>query len=70
MTNQMSAAADKGLGFTAAATGTYTARVEAGDGGGGVTATVVAVGTAVERAPELRGDARPHALAVSCYLSD
>ena len=26
-------------------------------------------GTAAERAPELRADARPHALAVSCHLN-
>lgn len=60
-------AADKGLGFTAAATGTFTIELYASKGSGSVTVTVTAVGSAEERSPPLRVDALPHPLRVSCY---
>eukprot|EP01046_Picozoa_sp_COSAG06_P009663 COSAG06_NODE_508_length_14925_cov_18.648995_2_plen_297_part_00 len=63
-----SAAADKGLGFTAAATGDFTARVIA-YGSGPVTLTATAVGTAEHRSPPLRADGRPHPLEVSCTMN-
>lgn len=63
------AAADKGLGFTAAATGDFTAKVTAHDSSGPVTLTATAVGTAEHRSPPLRADGRPHPLEVSCYLN-
>jgi hypothetical protein len=69
VTTQTTAAADKGLGFTAAATGDFTARVEAIEGSGPVTLTATAVGTAEHRSPPLRADGRPHPLEVSCYFS-
>ena len=62
-------AADKGLGFTAAATGGFTARVKSFDGSGPVTLTATAVGTAEHRSPPLRADGRPHPLEVSCHLN-
>ena len=65
----MTGAADKGLGFTAAATGDFTARVEAFEGSGPVTLTATAVGTAEHRSPPLRADGRPHPLEVSCYFN-
>ena len=61
-------AADKGLGFTAAATGDFTARVTASEGSGPVTLTATAVGTAEHRSPPLRADGRPHPLEVSCHF--
>ena len=63
-------ASDKGLGFTAAATGDFTARVDAHEGSGPVTLTTTAVGTAEHRSPPLRADGRPHPLEVSCHLTD
>eukprot|EP01046_Picozoa_sp_COSAG06_P065601 COSAG06_NODE_16184_length_1015_cov_10.889738_2_plen_241_part_01 len=63
---QNTVAADKGLGFTAAATGDFTARVQAYEGSGPVTLTATAVGTAEHRSPPLRADGRPHPLEVSC----
>eukprot|EP01046_Picozoa_sp_COSAG06_P039697 COSAG06_NODE_4724_length_4000_cov_23.736221_2_plen_279_part_00 len=65
---QTTAAADKGLGFTAAATGDFTARVKAWEGSGPVTLTATAVGTAEHRSPPLRADGRPHPLEVSCIM--
>ena len=62
-------AADKGLGFTAAATGDFTARVYAHEGSGPVTLTATAVGTAEHRSPPLRADGRPHPLEVSCSMT-
>ena len=59
-------AADMGLGFTAAATGDFTARVLSYEGSGPVTLTATAVGTAEHRSPPLRADGRPHPLEVSC----
>ena len=59
-------AADKGLGFTAAATGDFTARVRVYHGSGPVTLAATAVGTAEHRSPPLRADGRPHPLEVSC----
>ena len=44
-------AADKGLAFTAAATGTYKLKVLSNQGAGTVTASVHAVGTALHSAP-------------------
>lgn len=67
---QVLATADKGLGFTAAATGDFTAQVKAFEGAGPVTLTVTAVGTAEHRSPPLRADGRPHPLEVSCRLND
>ena len=67
--SQTTAAADKGLGFTAAATGDFTARVEAFEGSGPVTLTATAVGTAEHRSPPLRADGRPHPLEVSCQMN-
>ena len=64
--DEMSIAADKGLGFTAAATGDFTARVFSFEGSGPVTLTATAVGTAEHRSPPLRADGRPHPLEVSC----
>jgi hypothetical protein len=66
---QTTIAADKGLGFTAAATGDFTARVEAYEGSGPVTLTATAVGTAEHRSPPLRADGRPHPLEVSCHTN-
>ena len=63
---QTAAATDKGLAFTAAATGTMTVRVTAMEGSGPVTAIVTVQGTAEERSPPLRDDALPHLLGVSC----
>jgi hypothetical protein len=65
---QSTVAADKGLGFTAAATGDFTARVYA-FGSGPVTLTATAVGTAEHRSPPLRADGRPHPLEVSCQMN-
>ena len=67
---QTTVTADKGLGFTAAATGDFTARVRAYEGSGPVTLTATAVGTAEHRSPPLRADGRPHPLEVSCLLDD
>jgi hypothetical protein len=61
---------DKGLSFTAAATGDFTARVEFNKGSGPVTLTATAVGTAEHRSPPLRADGRPHPLEVSCLLNN
>ena len=65
---QSTVAADKGLGFTAAATGDFTARVYA-FGSGPVTLTATAVGTAEHRSLPLRADGRPHPLEVSCIMN-
>eukprot|EP01046_Picozoa_sp_COSAG06_P008994 COSAG06_NODE_462_length_15394_cov_16.361164_2_plen_201_part_00 len=62
-------AADKGLGFTAAATGDFTARVVSAEGSGPVTLTATAVGTAEHRSLPLRADGRPHPLEVSCIMN-
>lgn len=62
--------ADKGLSFTADATGTFTARVNACEGSGPVTLTVTAIGTALERSPQLQADSLPHSLAVACFMTD
>jgi hypothetical protein len=59
---------DRDLGFTAAATGDFTARVAAYEGSGPVTLTATAVGTAEHRSPPLRADGRPHPLEVSCQM--
>jgi hypothetical protein len=58
--------ADKGLSFTAAATGTFTARVYSVAGSGPVTVTATAVGTATERSPPLVATGSPRPLTVSC----
>ena len=68
--NEMTTTADKGLGFTAAATGDFTARVLSIEGSGLVTLTATAVGTAEHRSPPLRADGRPHPLEVSCFLNN
>ena len=60
--------ANKVLGFTAAATGDFTARVRA-HGSGTITLTVTAVGMAEHRSLPLRADGRPHPLEVSCIMS-
>ena len=67
--SQTTTAADKGLGFTAAATGDFTARVFSYEGSGPVTLTATAVGTAEHRSPPLRADGRPHPLEVSCFFN-
>jgi hypothetical protein len=59
---------DKDVEFTAAATGTYTAKVLAAVGSGPVTLTVTAIGTALERSPKLQTDGLPHQLDVNCEL--
>eukprot|EP01046_Picozoa_sp_COSAG06_P053214 COSAG06_NODE_9145_length_1973_cov_3.001600_2_plen_267_part_00 len=64
--SQALSSADRDLGFTAAATGDFTARVRAQDGSGPVTLTATAVGTAEHRSPPLRADGRPHPLGISC----
>lgn len=60
---------DRGLGFTAAATGTFAARVHSAQGTGPVMLTVTAVGSALERSPRLEIDGLPHPLTVNCVLS-
>ena len=67
---QTTIAADMGLGFTAAATGDFTARVRAFEGSGPITLTATAVGTAEHRSPPLRADGRPHPLEVSCLRNN
>ena len=80
--SQTSVAADKGIAFTASATGTFTARVLTSGGSvtetsptmatvtaessGPVTVTATAVGRALERSPELRADGLSHPLGVRC----
>lgn len=61
---------DKGIAFTAAATGSFTARVVGSEGSGPVTLSIIAVGTAVERSPLLRTDSTPHQFSVSCQFTD
>jgi hypothetical protein len=63
----------RSISFTAATTGTYTARVTAGrssagrsDDAGPVTVTVTAAGTALDDAPQLQVDASSHQLTVRC----
>jgi hypothetical protein len=60
--------ADQGIGFTATATGMYRARVEVYEGSGQVGFTATAIGTALDRAPPLQVDGRPHPLEISCYF--
>jgi hypothetical protein len=59
---------DKGLGFTAVFTGSFTIRVTAHEGSGSVTVSVSAVGTALKRSPQLRADGKPHLLTVGCQM--
>lgn len=65
---EMSTTCDRGIAFTAAATGTFTARVTSAVGSGPVTISVRAIGTALERSPVLAVDGMPHPLTVSCNL--
>ena len=66
---QDTVAADKGLAFTAAATGTFKVRVRATEGSGSVTVVGKAIGTALERSAVLLVDGAPHPLSVSCHLT-
>ena len=62
---EWSVSADKGLSFTAAATGSFTLQLLA-SGNGEFTVYVVAVGTAVHDCPLLEADGLPHTLLVTC----
>ena len=64
--SQTTTAADKGLGFTAAATGDFTARVTSYEGSGPVSLRVAAVGTAEQRSPLVAADGAPRALEIRC----
>jgi hypothetical protein len=66
---QTTVAADKGLSFTAAATGAFTVRVEALQGSGPVAVDATAVGSATGRSPRLVATGSPRPLTVSCSLS-
>ena len=68
--SETSAVCDKGLSFTAAATGIFVARVEAFNGDGPVDVIANAVGTALERSQRLQADSLPHPLTVSCHVDD
>jgi hypothetical protein len=68
-TEATAAAADKGLGFTATATGTYVARVMLHSGSGDLTLTVTTVGAMLDHSPELVLDG-PHQLTVDCHFSN
>jgi hypothetical protein len=61
---------DKGIGFTAASTGTYTVIVWSAQGSGPVTVTATAVGTSLERSPLLSTDGLPHSVYVDCTFAD
>ena len=60
---------DKGIGFTATATGKFAVEIEATVGSGPVTVSINAVGTAVQRAMHLQVDGKPHPLSVSCLFA-
>lgn len=59
---------DKGIAFTASATGTFRAVVSA-SGSGPVTLTVTAAGTTLERSPILDADGLSQTIGVSCETS-
>ena len=63
---EWSVGADKGLAFTAAATGTFTLQLLATSGSGDFTVSVMTVGTAVHGSPRLEVDGLPHTLLVTC----
>jgi len=66
---QLASTADKGVTFTATATGTFSLRVEDGwQGSGSVTVSGRAIGTALERSPVLVADGTRYPLTVSCTL--
>eukprot|EP01043_Picozoa_sp_COSAG02_P004474 COSAG02_NODE_117_length_35386_cov_78.819163_8_plen_386_part_00 len=69
MVTQMDDAADKGIAFTAPATGAFTAVLQAYEGSGPVAVTIMAVGTALGRSPELQTDGLPHNLFVNCTFA-
>ena len=61
---------DKGIAFTAAASGLFTTRLLSLEGSGPVTITIIAVGTALERSPLLQVDGAPHRLSVNCQFTN
>ena len=67
--SQTTNVADKGLGFTAAATGDFTANLYSFEGSGPVNLRVTAVGTAEQRSPPVVADGAPHVLEVSCLTN-
>ena len=67
--SDISALADKGLGFTATVTGDFTARVDTTRGHGTVNLSIQTIGTALERSTHVLADGQPHPMSVSCRLS-
>ena len=61
-------ACDRGAGFTASVTGTYTVRLKVISGSGDFTVSTEAVGTAVHRSPLLAADDVSHSFHSHCYL--